>query len=905
MEEVVKALQTLYGSKDRELTHAADKHLREWQKSNEAWVVADQLLVTGQPDEVRCFAAQTLRNKIMYDFVELPKEFHESLCASLIQYINNTPRGRTQTMLSLALSDLALQTANSWMCPVQTLVVELREKSMETLLLLLQHLPEESKNRRVMVDHGTRRTHINNLELSKVEVLTLLSEYRQNVQDPSLQMKALECWKSWISHTSLTESDSLGFYEDCFQRLFEDSDLPSECIVEVLRQSAPSSPAVDTALTACSSEQIRSSLSKAMEEEDVECLSRVSLVLTWTGVAVAENAVELLARDARVVQLFQMILSLTMWSSFERIWSGYGTGGDGRGGGGDSEGISCSEFWMKLCASFQKKVEKENEPGVAIVVELLERFLNVCMDQCVANPKRLDPHGAIDPQFREYRRMFLDGVIDCCLAIGPARVTNRVLERFAQIPRDDDMFAMHQEAYLELLLNCSYEVKSDPESVPMMTVLLEKISDIVPVDHPPNLLNIASRINAVNLVGQTVLWSGSRPDLLPSLLESLVSQGFLSLSKFEEADRMTAEYRDVYDWWLHKLRISAMVSYKDLCTRRGTLLHGMVDTLCQVVREHGMACPTEVRMYLLQGVSVIASSLPDNAAFLRVLENLCKPIIEDLKIDDEIARTGTALDSFSVILKDVINGVRQCPARGDVMGTFVCSTLWPLLTRLLTHYSTSERMVEKCIRCLKHSLRCVGHRFKPLVPSLVDLITEGAAAHLHTSYVYCAEYLAAEFEEDPEILSWLEKLFNDLSLRALDKLEAHATELLEYSELIEDFFGMVLRYLLYCPLVPAKSPHLERTLRVARLCLFQQQKAAVGVVFKFLDFAIRADKRDPPPPKMVSDEIKPVVEKVLPDIIEQLFLLLLSVPSHFVLDQLEVSLDSHPIRTETLRYICL
>lgn len=115
--EVLGALAVLFGAQtDPNQRREANKWLEEFQKTSGAWQVCDAIINNNtQPIDARLFAAQTFRQKVEYDLLQLPESAHENLRDSLLKLLveyRNGPKS-LYTQLSIALADLAIQ-MNKW-----------------------------------------------------------------------------------------------------------------------------------------------------------------------------------------------------------------------------------------------------------------------------------------------------------------------------------------------------------------------------------------------------------------------------------------------------------------------------------------------------------------------------------------------------------------------------------------------------------------------------------------------------------------------------------------------------------------------------------------------------------------------------------------------------------------------
>ena len=75
LEEVVSAISIIgKANETKENIEEADRFLKKFQKSSEAWTISNQILLApNYKDEVYFFAAKFLHTKLTYDFEQLPK----------------------------------------------------------------------------------------------------------------------------------------------------------------------------------------------------------------------------------------------------------------------------------------------------------------------------------------------------------------------------------------------------------------------------------------------------------------------------------------------------------------------------------------------------------------------------------------------------------------------------------------------------------------------------------------------------------------------------------------------------------------------------------------------------------------------------------------------------------------
>jgi transportin-3 len=184
--EVLSWLQILFSAaSDAASRKLANANLEAFQRKPVAWVVCGQLLNNQiQPLDARLFAAQTFRQKIEFDLLQLPNQANADLQLSLIQLLkqqNITKMIRTQ--LCLALVDLALQ-MDSWLDPVSQMVTDFAAPYLRPVLLeFLSLLPEELYgNRKIGLQDSSIARAEAFLKANSANVLALLLSYLQQAR---------------------------------------------------------------------------------------------------------------------------------------------------------------------------------------------------------------------------------------------------------------------------------------------------------------------------------------------------------------------------------------------------------------------------------------------------------------------------------------------------------------------------------------------------------------------------------------------------------------------------------------------------------------------------------------------------------------------------------------------------
>ncbi|XP_047942500.1 transportin MOS14-like [Salvia hispanica] len=200
---VKEALNALYHHPDDAVRMQADRWLQDFQRTIDAWQVADNLLHdTSSNIETSIFCSQTLRSKVQRDFEELPSEAFRPLRISLNTLLKSFHKGppKVRTQISLAVAALAVHVpAEDW--GDGGILNWIRDEMnshpecIPSFLELLRVLPEEVFNYKIAVRPDRRRSFENELAAGMEIALNVLTACL-NINGLSEQV--LEAFASWL-----------------------------------------------------------------------------------------------------------------------------------------------------------------------------------------------------------------------------------------------------------------------------------------------------------------------------------------------------------------------------------------------------------------------------------------------------------------------------------------------------------------------------------------------------------------------------------------------------------------------------------------------------------------------------------------------------------------------------------
>ncbi|GLT66515.1 hypothetical protein SLA2020_388750 [Shorea laevis] len=200
---VKDALNALYHHPDDAVRMQADRWLQDFQRTLDAWQVADNLLHDATSNlETLIFCSQTLRSKVQRDFEELPSEafrpLRDSLNTLLKKFHKGPPKVRTQ--ISIAVAALAVYVpAEDWGDGgiVNWLRDEMKShpEYIPGFLELLTVLPEEVYNYKIAARPERRRQFEKELTSQMEVALSILTAC---LSMNELKEQVLEAFASWL-----------------------------------------------------------------------------------------------------------------------------------------------------------------------------------------------------------------------------------------------------------------------------------------------------------------------------------------------------------------------------------------------------------------------------------------------------------------------------------------------------------------------------------------------------------------------------------------------------------------------------------------------------------------------------------------------------------------------------------
>ncbi|KAJ0012727.1 hypothetical protein NQD34_017061 [Periophthalmus magnuspinnatus] len=748
---VYQAVQALYHDPDPSGKERASVWLGELQRSMYAWEISDQLLQLKQDVESCYFAAQTMKMKIQTSFFELPPETHNALRDSLLTHIQSLKdlSPIIVTQLALAIADLALQMA-TWKGCVHTLIEKYNNdiSSMPFLIEILTVLPEEVHSRSLRIGANRRTEIIEDLAYYSSTVVTLLTScVEKSGDDEKLLIKVFRCLGSWFN---------LGVLDSNFMA----SNQLLMVLFQVLQRDETS-----TNLHEAASDCVCSAL-YAIENVDTNMALALQLfqgVLTLETayhMAVAREDLDKVLNYCRIfTELCETFLETTVRSPGQGM-------GDLRtlelllicAGHPQYEVVEISfNFWYRL----GEHLYKINDVALhSIFRPYIQRLLH-----CLARHCQLDPDHEGIPEdtddFGEFRMRVSDLVKDVIFLVGS-------MECFAQLystlKQGNPPWEV-TEAVLFIMASIAKSV--DPENNPTLTEVLEQVVLL------PENVHMAVRYTSIELVGEMSEVVDRNPRFLDSVLNYL-------MKGLREKPLASAAAKAIHN----------------ICSVCRDHMAQHFQGLLEIARSlDSFALSTEAAVGLLKGTALVLARLPLEK-IAECLSDLCtvqvmalKKLLVEGSANGKSADPTVWLDRLAVIFRHtnpIVENGQTHPCQK------VIQEIWPVLSETLNTHQADNRIVERCCRCLRFAVRCVGKGSASLLQPLVTQMVSVYQVHPHSCFLYLGSILVDEYGMEEGCRQGLLDMLQALCMPTFQLLE-QPNGLRNHPDTVDDLFRLATR----------------------------------------------------------------------------------------------------------------
>ncbi|KAJ7945933.1 putative Transportin [Quillaja saponaria] len=813
---VKEALNALYHHPDDTVRMQADRWLQDFQRTLDAWQVADNLLHDATSNlETLIFCSQTLRSKVQRDFEELPSEAFRQLRDSLNTLLKKFHKGppKVRTQISIAVAALALHVpAEVW--GDGGIVKWLRDEMnshpeyVPGFLELLTVLPEEVYNCKIAARPERRRQFEKELT-SQVEVaLTILTACLSIYE---LKEQVLEAFASWLRLKHGIPGSILASHPLVLTALSSlNSELLSEASVNVISElihytttGSSSGVSVHMPLIQVVVPQVMSLKAQlrdsSKDEEDVKAIARLFADM-------GDSYVELIATGSDESMLItHALLEVASHPEYDiasmtfNFWH--------------SLQMNLTKMESYISIGNEASIEAERNRRLQLFRPAYESLVSLVSFR-VQYPEDYQDLSYEDlKEFKQTRYAIADVLSDAALVLGGDATLKilymKLLEAVASRGNDENSEWRPAEAALFCIRAISnYVSVVEAEVMPLIMALLPKLPQ-----QSQLLQTVCSTIGAYS---KWLDSASSGLSILPSVLDILMN----GMGASEDC------------------AAAAALAFRHICDDCRRKLCGCLDGLFHIYNrtvngEGSFKVSAEDSLHLVEALSMVVTELPPDDA-KRALEALCLPVVNPLQeivnqgpefVNNKPSRQLTVhIDRFAYIFRYV----NHPQAVADAI-----QRLWPIFKAIFDLRAWDMRTMESLCRACKYAVRTSGRFMGITIGAMLEEIQNLYRQHHQPCFLYLSSEVIKIFGSDPSCSNYLKNL--------IEALFMHTTRLLTYvqdftnrPDIADDCFLLASRCMRYCPQLFIPSSVFPSLVDCSMIGITVQHREASNSILHFL-----------------------------------------------------------------------
>ena len=491
----------------------------------------------------------------------------------------------------------------------------------------------------------------------------------------------------------------------------------------------------------------------------------------------------------------------------------------------DNVGITL-RFWYAFFQGWHKKRiynkesnlhEDDTELKEAIKVKYSEE-ISILALQCVRHmsyPADLDQ---LDQEEREklgsWRREVSDALEDCCLFLGPKGIISMIWQKVAteEVPKFQTTRDWQGlEACLYALLStmgslADRQFRNDDDLIRGLRKDVRNMDDGTAM----SILQLG-----LGFQGAEPMWSscGTLRATL-SLVLGALAPWFLHKNATEQ---LQSAFNFLYANLTHDQKsVSGAAAHAmcALCGECGALLGEPVLALYEQLRTFPRGHLNEKdELAIVDGLAAVANKLPYDGV-CRAVERLVGPLRDCLSSSIAALQAGTDIKGTTaeirrcveIFLKIVQN--LSVPPEGNSPhhpAVVALQMVWPFFDQLLLYFRKTPEMLELICKGYKYSMRCAKRHFAPCLDNMINHLLTHFAGEADPAFLYAGSICVTEFGRDfvsrgenltyGSVLLNMVQRFSEIVFNRLVTLDAFSDQ----SEMVEEYFFLVSRFLEYCP----------------------------------------------------------------------------------------------------------
>ncbi|KAJ3414766.1 Nuclear import receptor [Chytridiales sp. JEL 0842] len=835
IDTVLQAIQALYkgsGGAQKE----AEGWLREFQKTTEAWSIANDLMQMEHVQlEPQLFAAQTFRQKILHDITTLPAPARLSLKDTLLTLSQRFRSGPlvVARQICLALADLAI-VSTEWEKPLQEVSGRLGKEREDVgmLLMFLGALPDEfaSEKHTCLTRDELRSRRSVLVDANADEVLHMLLVVQSSEISEDLHQRCLDCFHSWMSsgEIDIEKVSNTPLVDRAFAALESDVvfETAVDVVCEIIRRSgtrlrrkptaagthpvAPCMPIIEsvykhlvTLLNA-----LNQLLKDPEDEEDkIRGICRIfagcaeaylPLILenpeAWKGI------VEGLLACARCKDLEIVAITFQFWGMLADEICALGDVVNGvLVGKSSGQPLTPAELEEE---KVREVMRGKFEPVYQSLIEIMMGHLQYPKDNTWTGQER--------DEFRDFRHVMGDVLKDCVLVLGQEEALSKPYKILCSFvvsgapggALDPSTPWQEIEAPLFALRTMGKNIRDDESK--MLPVIMSMLPQLPA--HPK------VRYAAILVIGRYASWTREHPDYIPYQM-TFITKGF------EDRESMAAASR----------------ALKYLCDECGEMivnylsqLHPFYLSIVNVIDREDRKEVTAALAHVIKHIPVVSADATQ-PNMLKVLEMFCLPIAQRLHEIATAGKPASAEDLKAVtveaveLIEQFSNFIYNSQPKDVPENTLhpcleLFQGIWPVFDSLFA--LESPNIIIGIAKAVQSAVKIHRHYFKPIVAGIVPRLAEIFERSKVSALMWAGMRLVVQFGADSnEDGMLMYSMVESMSRTAFGLIQENAGNVNQVADIVEDYFMLLTAFVEHCPLLFIQSPLLPSFLQCGIACM--------------------------------------------------------------------------------------
>lgn len=813
---VKEALNVLYHHPDDAVRSQADRWLQNFQRTLDAWQVADNLLHDANSNqETLIFCSQTLRSKVQRDFEELPSEAFRPLRDSLNALLKKLHRGPpvVRTQISLAVAALAVHVSvEDWGDGgiVNWIRVEMNShpEYIPSFLELLTVLPEEAFSHKIAARPERRRQFEKELISSVGITLDILTACLNHNE---FKEQVLEAFASWIRLRPGIPSPSLASHPLVHCALSSlTSELLSEASVNVISELIHYTAAGSSGGLSAQMPLIQLIVPQVMslkgqlqdaskDEEDVKAIARLFADM-------GDSYVELIATGSvESMMIIEALIAVLSYPEYDIASMTFNFWHNLR--------IQLTERESYLSFGSEASIEAERNRRLQIFRPSYEALISLVSFRVryPENPQNLSKEDL--REFKQTRYAVADVLNDAASILG-GEVTLKILYmklvEGASLCRSDET---GKWCLVEADLYCiraisDYVSTVETEAMPQVMSLLPELPP-----QPQLLQTVCLTIGAYSK------WLKDAPSG-SSFLSSVVNILMCGMSTSEDS------------------AAAAALAFRHVCDDCRIKLCGSVDSLFEIYHramseEGGYKISAEESLYLVEALSMVITELPSDHA-KKALQALCLPAVSTLQRvlnQGPLVVEKVSARELTIHIERLGNIFRYVNHREAVSDAI--QRLWPIFKTIFDHRAWDMRTMEALCRACKYAVKTAGNLMGATIGAMLEEIQGLYQQHHQPCFLYLSSEVIKIYGSEPSCASYLQNLMEALfrhTIHLLTKIQDFTAR----PDIADDCFLLASRCIRYCAHLFVPSTVFPSLVDCAMIGITVQHREACTSILTFL-----------------------------------------------------------------------